>query len=483
MAGGVALLLVVMFPMALRADDPIKAKLEMAKAAYEADFKKLRQALFEHFDQQEQAARKAADEERTEQIIAQRLAFKAFGDLPDAAPDHLKRAFSAARASLEGAYETAVKEYASAKKNDQALSLKWQLDELKSPVTLTFSSRVGAAKEKFLRDGGGNVQTEAAVALALRWLALQQNLVGGFWEYDGVAKPNRVAATGICLLPFLAAGETHRSATMYKKTVAHGLDYLKDQVKPTGELHPNMYAHAIATMALCEAVGMTKDEVLKPIARQAVDYIVKAQADYGSWGYQAGTEGDTSIVGWQIQALKSARLAGIPVPEKSFQQAAIFLESVSTDDGSTYGYRARGSTYTLSAVGLLCRQYMGWNPRNPSLAKGVDFLCTKNPPKEKDFDMYYYYYATQVIHFFDGPAWHRDWNPKMQRILLDKQIKEKNNGKPADAGSWPKDNGPHIGEQCGKLGSTAMACLTLEVYYRHMPLFKRGDDGLKSIDQ
>ncbi len=345
------------------------------------------------------------------------------------------------------------------------------------------NGRSGATKEKLLRSGGGNDETEVAVARALAWLAKQQNLSGGFWEYDGIAKPNRVAATGMCLLPFLAAGETHKSAKKYKTTVAKGLEYLKEQIKPSGEMHPNMYAHAIATVAICEAAGMTKDESLKQVARKAVDYIIKAQAGNGSWGYQAGMEGDTSIVGWQIQALKSARLADIPVPDKSFQQAAIFLESVSSDYGSTYGYRGKGSTYTLSAVGLLCRQYMGWNPKNPSLAKGVDLLWTKNPPNEKDFDMYYYYYATQVVHFFDGPVWHRDWNPKMQRILLDKQLTEKNNAKAGDVGSWPKDSGPHIGEQCGKLGTTALACLTLEVYYRHLPLYKRDNGGLQAIDK
>jgi hypothetical protein len=344
-------------------------------------------------------------------------------------------------------------------------------------------SRVGATKEKLLRDRGGNDDTEAAVARALAWLAKQQNLSGGFWEYDGGAKLNRIAATGMCLLPFLAAGETHKSAKKYQKTVATGLDYLKGQIQLNGELHPNMYAHAIGTVALCEAAGMTKDESLKQFARRAVDYIIKAQAGNGSWGYQAGAEGDTSIVGWQIQALKSARLADIPVPEQSFRQAANFLESVSSDYGATYGYRSKGSTYTLSAVGLLCRQYMGWNPKNPSLAKGVDLLWTKNPPNEKDFDIYYYYYATQVVHFFDGPAWRRDWNPKMRGILLDKQLTEKNNAKAGDIGSWPRDDGPHLGNQCGKLGTTALACLTLEVYYRHLPLYKRDNGGLQAIDK
>jgi len=344
--------------------------------------------------------------------------------------------------------------------------------------------RSGATKEKLLKSGGGNDETEAAVARALMWLAKQQNISGGYWEYDGSAKSDRVAATGMCLLPFLAAGETHKTGKRYKGNVLSGVNYLKGQMKQTGQFgNAGMYSQAIATIALCEAAGMTRDDSVKKVARQAVDYIIAAQAGDGSWGYSPGTAGDTSIVGWQIQALKSARLADIPVPQKAFDQAIIFLDSVSPDSGATYGYRSKGSSQTLTPVGLLCRQYTGWSPRKAELARGIDFMWDKYPPKETNFDIYYYYYATQVFHFFDGPKWHSQWNPAMQKLLLTKQITEKSPGsKAGDIGSWPKDE-HHIGNGCGKLGTTAMACLTLEVYYRHLPLYKRDNGGLAVIDK
>jgi hypothetical protein len=337
--------------------------------------------------------------------------------------------------------------------------------------------RIGARKESLILKGGGNDATEAAVAKALAWLARQQNSAG-YWEYDGSHKPDRIAATGMCLLPFLAAGETHVSGKKYKDTVLRGINYLKAQIKPNGQFGgAGMYSQAIAAVAVCEAAGMTRDAALKKVATAATDFIIQAQAGDGSWGYTAGTNGDTSIVGWQIQALKSAKLAGIPVPPKCFEQAGNFLESVSGDSGATYGYRTKGSTYTLTAVALLSRQYMGWTPRNPSLSRGVEYMWTKFPPKEDEFNMYYYYYATQVVHFVDGPVWHRDWNPIMRGMLLKKQITEKTPGsKQGDIGSWPKDNG-HIGSGCGKLGTTALACLTLEVYYRHLPLYNRAAIG------
>ncbi len=239
-----------------------------------------------------------------------------------------------------------------------------------------FAGRFGATKEKLLKDGGGNAETEAAVARSLQWLSKQQNVAGGFWEFDGSAKGDRIAATGMCLLPFLAAGETHKSAKKYKATVQKGLDYLKAQMKPNGLLNANMYSQAIATMALCEAAGMTRDDQVKKAARIAVDYIVAAQANDGSWGYTTGAQGDTSIVGWQLQALRSAKLAEISVPKKTFEQAEKFLESV-TDDGATYGYRTKSATGSLTAVGLLCRQFLGWTPRNQAAGQGRQLVMGK----------------------------------------------------------------------------------------------------------
>ena len=67
-------------------------------------------------------------------------------------------------------------------------------------------------------------RSEAAVARGLAWLARKQ-LKDGSWEFDGSSK-DKVAATGMALLPFLAAGETHKFGTKYKKTVENGLNWL-----------------------------------------------------------------------------------------------------------------------------------------------------------------------------------------------------------------------------------------------------------------
>jgi len=337
----------------------------------------------------------------------------------------------------------------------------------------------GATKDKLIKAGGGNSESEAAVARGLAWLARKQ-LKDGSWEFDGNSK-EKVAATGMALLPFLAAGETHKHAKKYKETVRRGLDWLMGRLGSGGSFGTNnMYAHGIASVALCEAAGMTKDPNVKAKATAAVGFIVRAQAKNGSWGYTPNIEGDTSIVGWQIQALASAKLAEIKFEkDKVYKDANKFLDSVSTDSGSKYGYREKGASQTLTPVGLLSKYYMGeMGPRHPAFARGVDFL-KQFPPQRGYFDMYYYYYATQVVHFYEGPDWHKFWNPKMRDMLIDMQDK---GGDDAKNGSWEKDQG-FIGSSCGRLGTTCLALLTLEVYYRHLPLYKRDSGGLAELER
>lgn len=357
-----------------------------------------------------------------------------------------------------------------------------------------FNGRSGATKEKSLMAGGGNKDSELAVARGLAWLDKKQNKAQGNWTYDGTSKPDTIASTGMGLLPFLAAGQTHiksrdgkagKESNKYQKTVEIGLKFLIANQLPSGTFKASsgMYAHAIAAVALCEAYGMTGDKsLLLGPARRAIEYIVKAQASNGSWGYSPGTAGDTSIVGWQIQALKSAQMCKeITVPEATLKKASDFLDKVSKGSlKSQYGYQTNETTTpALSAVGLLCRYYTGWGPNHPGLQDGVKKYMTSWMPMPNRYDMYYYYYATQVTHFHEGEAWHKDWNPRMRDMLVKMQVPESNKDL---GGSWDADGGM-IGSHCGRLGTTCLAILTLEVYYRHLPLYKRDTGGLKELER
>ncbi len=359
-----------------------------------------------------------------------------------------------------------------------------------SIVGEAFRGRGAATRSKLVALNGGNGRSEAAVARGLVWLAKQQRR-NGAWVYDGMSRTDTIAATGMALLPFLAAGQTHKVSkdNRYNKTVEAGLKYLIGQQTASGGFRlgdnlAGMYSHAIATIAICEAYGMSGDKgLLLGPAQRAVNFIQSAQGTDGSWGYTANSTGDTSIVGWQVQALHSAKLCrDLVVNKRTLERARKFLDSVASGSGkSRYGYReASSASYTRTAVGLLCRYYLdGWGPNNPGMAAGVAYLMKSKQPDPKSMEMYYYYYATQVLHFFEGPEWYKEWNPKMRDLLIDAKVPE---GK-KDAGSWSPEGDYWIGAQCGRVGMTSMALLTLEVYYRHLPTYKRGDGGLRELER
>ncbi len=353
-------------------------------------------------------------------------------------------------------------------------------------ATEAYRGRGPSTRNKVLGPNGGTEKSEVCVGRGLVWLAAQQKS-NGSWVFDGSSSEATAASTGLALLPFLAAGQTHQRApeNTHQATVEKGLAYLLALQNADGSFRHSgpqqMYAHAIATVALCELYGMTGDRArLHLPASRAVAFLVSAQGQDGSWGYRPRTNGDTSIVGWQIQALHSARLCkNLLVPEESFAKARKFLDSASdSSKHATYGYKDRTSVKpSLTAVGLLSRYYGDhWGPLNPGMAAGVTYLMKNGMPKRERFDMYYYYYATQVMHFYDGPEWHQQWNPKMRDMLIEMQVPQ---GK-REAGSWDADSAI-IGQHCGRLGTTCLALLTLEVYYRHLPLYKRDSAGLREL--
>ena len=358
-------------------------------------------------------------------------------------------------------------------------------------VSQAYAHRFGKVKDDLLKSRGASEASEEAVANGLVWLAKQQRQDGS-WTYDGEHKEDTISATGLSLLPFLAAGHTHKAGT-YKGNVKKGLDYLLRNLSVNGPTAGRfnsrsacyMYVHGIATIALCEAYGMTKDRayLLLP-AQAAINYMQKAQALDGSWGYQPNTPGDTSIVGWQIQALKAAQLAkDIVVDDKVIRAAMKFLDKVSTGPRkSAYGYAGpNGKPATsLTAVGLLSRYYMdGWGPGNGAMSEGIEGLMTRAPKESAGQlgDMYFYYYATQVVHFSEGPEW-RNWNEGAeaggQRTggMRDLLIALQKQGRIATGGSWDPD-GAWIGKDCGRLGTTCFCLLSLEIYYRHATPVKR----------
>lgn len=333
---------------------------------------------------------------------------------------------------------------------------------------------------------GGTPQSEAAVERALKWLIRHQNYDGS-WSFDhrfcgdckgacgnpGTLPDARVGATAMALLPFLGAGHTHvvdkyGEGGKYARHVQSGLRFLVHSMRHDGGMNEptgRMYDHGLASIVLCEAYAMTQDRALHKPAERALGFIVEAQDPVGGgWRYQPQMPGDTSVVGWQLMAIKSGQMAYLRVPQETIDGASRFLDSVALDDGAGYGYvDPNYGTEATSAVGLLCRMYLGWKRENPALTRGVQVISTLEPSPS---NMYFNYYATQVLHHYEGPLWGK-WNTTMRDYLVRSQSERGH-----QTGSWFFDGDKHsrIG---GRLYCTTLAAMTLEVYYRHMPLYSK----------
>jgi len=364
---------------------------------------------------------------------------------------------------------------------EQTAPKKDLLDKVGGPTGSGWGSRTGPARQVLLSRGASQA-SEAAVVLALEWLANHQ-LPDGGWNYDhrlsacnarcgdfGTLTDCRTGATAQALLPFLGAGQTHKTGK-YKKNVEAGLYFLVQQMKVKPQLGlqcgdlaqggGTMYSHGMAAIVLCEAYGMTQDKGLMMPAQLSLNHIVYAQDPVGGgWRYAPRTPGDTSVVGWQLMALKSGHLAYLHVPPGTIVGANKFLDSVMTDY-SYYGYTDPGRGQATTAIGILCRMYLGWKKDHPGIEKGIQYLSQTGPSQG---NMYYNYYATQCLRHYEGELWDK-WNVKMRDQLVNSQEKAGHL-----KGSWHK-NGDHGSERGGRLYCTSMATMILEVYYRHMPIY------------
>ena len=335
-------------------------------------------------------------------------------------------------------------------------------------------------KQQLLLDRGGTPESEAAVLRGLRWIAAQQGNHGG-WTFglsEGAcgghctgsgAFPSTTAATALALLPFYGAGFTHHEGE-FADTMARGLFYLGNRMVLTehgGDFQEgSMYAQALSAIVFCEAYAMTGDENLRPFAQAAIDLIEWAQHPAGGWRYLPGQPGDTTSTGWQLMALKSGKLAGLRVSDEVLYNVTRFLESVQGDEGASYGYQTQVPRQSTTAIGLLCRMHTGWQRRHPALLRGARQLAEWGPAPD---DLYYNYYATQVLNHLDGPDWPR-WNAKLREQLIADQVREPG----LEFGSWQYDN--RHARPAGRLYHTAMAVMTLEVYYRYLPLYEATDE-------
>ena len=369
---------------------------------------------------------------------------------------------------------------------------------IKSPVTMRSmaGSRTPGQIGQMTRGGAGygDASTEAAVLKVLRWLKHTQK-TDGHWD------PSPVSNTALAVLCYLAHGETP-SSKEFGGTVEVAMQYLinclegeGDRVKFRGS-DAHEYAYLIATYALCETYGMTRNPNAKEAAEKALLRIINNQSPTGGWDYNMkkdSSRDDLSYAGWALQALKAGKMAGLhPYGlEECLKKAVRCLETRNFKSGG-FGYCAGNNPGGLTATGCLALQLLGYG-NSPKVADSLDYMrewkpvwessegAKKGGPTPGHNPQYYCYYAAQCKYQAgmksgakpeDVKAW-QDWNTAMKAlypksiVTIDQKI-EGPDGKQHAMGYYKQIKEPTCHEG-GDLMQTCLTALQLMVYYRYLP--------------
>ena len=345
----------------------------------------------------------------------------------------------------------------------------------KGGLTELIKKHRGKPSLEVIKQLGGSDATEKAIIAAIEWLSKVQE-EDGRWDtrkYQAETDYD-VGGTALALLCYYGWGARHDQLGKYQNNVKSALSWLLKQQREDGSLARRgmMYSHAIATIALCEAYGITKDQQIKSAAVAAINYTINSQHQQrGGWRYSPGQDSDTSVTGWQFMALHSARMAGIDIPERPFELARRWLDFAGGGEkGGLYGYQSpKDISRAMVATGMFCRQLDLVPPSNEKMVESAN-LMKRYPIRNNNPDLYYVYYGTLALYQHQGSIW-EEWNNNLKEILPEIQIKTGEL-----AGSWDLSRSNTKGG--GRIASTTLSILSLEVYYRILPMYGfRGTDA------
>lgn len=362
-------------------------------------------------------------------------------------------------------------------------------------------------REQWIGAFGGSDKSEESVLLGLDWLARHQ-AGDGHWGPDCLRlasagrcrEPNacgdggsehRIAQTGLAILAMQAAGHYDFNGNEYSPQVRRGLDWLVQNQRADGcvvdTAHGtggcNMYEHGIAAFALadgCEmadSLGQEPADRYRQAAQKAAEFIEYAQHTDGGWRYteQRDLPSDTSVSGWQVLALKAAKRARIvEVGHQCVEQVEEFFRRCEVGNSGRTAYMpGHVLSDATTGVGMLVHQFILEQPDSRLVREAAEYLADeaqrswKGPAiRRRTFaaanrDFYTWYNCTLAMFQAGGEPWKR-WNDVVRDQIIALQCRDRQR---CDLGSW--DPQGRWSPQGGRVYSTALAVLTLEVYYRY----------------
>lgn len=343
--------------------------------------------------------------------------------------------------------------------------------------------RSDAGRAAAVESGATTGEAEDAMALALRWIAEHQHIDGG-WSFrladeEGPCHGQcrnpiinledsplpRTAATGLAMLAFMGAGNTHKTGP-YSENVRRGIYYLRSQAREmslgTDLQNGSMYGHGIATLALAEAYVLTSDPDLVDLLKGTTFFCSGAQHTSGGWGYMPGSPPDITLTGWQIVALKTAEQRGIKIPTQVFPNAKKYIGTLADETRIRYGYKTPEPKLSTTAIGVLLQLYFGMLPGQTEIREALNWIASEGPSQT---NVYYNYYAMLAMHH----SRHQE-SMRFAKTLRDHLIatQEKSGH---ERGSWHFED--RYGSVGGRLYTTAMCALILQTPYRYIPLYDR----------
>ncbi len=246
--------------------------------------------------------------------------------------------------------------------------------------------------------------------------------------------------------------------------LTRGKDFLLAHAKarPDGYLGSVMYEHGLATLALSEMWGMTRDksddDAIQKALEAAVEVITRSQNPGGGWRYQPQADGgeDTSCTQTVFHALASARQAGIMVPNETITKVIKYLKHAQNRETGGFAYAPNGNAHVsvaCTAGGAYCAQLAGQRD-SEMVAAALRYLKKQAPGIIKNTGHYYYchYYAIQAM-VQAGDDHYAEWYPLIRDALIGRQKKN---------GAWDR-----------AAYSTPMAIIILATPHRYIPIYQR----------